>query len=270
MTRRLRTVTKIFKNMYLSGWTAVQFQFQFQSGTLSRRPPHAASSSSPPYHAVFISRFLPAASLPSCSRRAARAAAAAAAAASSSLQPNHLFQTASRFPPCFRSHLENGKSTFQSTLLTFLSMRSAKGVISRFTKRNYGNAIREIIWGETRGNECNKRKAGKRRRTGNRRPLRFARISRRLDTLDRAAAGELQQLQVPTYNCIGRGRRVVVQFTIQDDLNDPGPRQPGAKCRQTVVAGSARCIFMILFFFSDQPSRERGSEFCWAQRVTAR
>lgn len=92
-------------------------------------------------------------------------------------------------------------------------------------------------------------KAGKRRRTGNRRPLRFARISRRLDTLDRAAAGELQQLQVRTYNCIGRGRRVVVQFTIQDDLNDPGPRQPGAKCRQTVVAGSARCIFMILFFF---------------------
>lgn len=265
MTRRLRTVTKIFKNMYLSGWTAVQFQFQFQSGTLSRRPPHAASSSSPPYHAVFISRFLPAASLPSCSRRAA-----SAAAASSSLQPNDLFQTAGRFPTCFLSHLENGKSTFLSTLLTLLSVRSAKGVISRFTKRNYGNAIREIIWGETRRNERDKGKAGKRRRTGNRRPLRFARISRRLDTLDRAAAGELQQLQVRTYNCIGRGRRVVVQFTIQDDLNDPGPRQPGAKCRQTVVAGSARCIFMIPFFFPDQPSRERGSEFCWAQRVTAR
>lgn len=45
MTRRLRTVTKIFKNMYLSGRTAVQFQFQ--SRTLAgaeTTAPHAAPS----------------------------------------------------------------------------------------------------------------------------------------------------------------------------------------------------------------------------------
>lgn len=38
MTRRLRTVTKIFKNMYLSERTAIQFHFQshFQSRTAPR------------------------------------------------------------------------------------------------------------------------------------------------------------------------------------------------------------------------------------------
>lgn len=134
--------------MYLSGWTAVQFQFQFQSGTLSRRPPHAASSSSPPYHAVFISRFLPAASLPSCSRRAA-----SAAAASSSLQPNDLFRTAGRFPTCFLSHLENGRSTILSTLLTFLSVRSAKGC----HRPIYEAQLRKRHWRNYMGRDAEKR-----------------------------------------------------------------------------------------------------------------
>lgn len=150
MTRRLRTVTKIFKNMYLSGWTAVQFQFQFQSGTLSRRPPHAASSSSPPYHAVFISRFLPAASLPSCSRRAASASALLPLRRCSPTTFSKLPAVALlAFYPTLKTV---GRLSSRRFLLPFLSVRSAKGVISRFTKRNYGNVIREIIWGETRRN----------------------------------------------------------------------------------------------------------------------
>lgn len=50
-----------------------------------------------------------------------------------------------------------------------------------------------------------------------------------------------------------------VRFTMQDDLNEPEPSQPGAKCRQTVVAGSARCIFMILFFLIGHRGKEEVS-----------
>lgn len=46
MTRRSRTVTKIFKNMYLSGRTAVQFQFQ--SGTLVEETDHRMPLPRPP------------------------------------------------------------------------------------------------------------------------------------------------------------------------------------------------------------------------------
>lgn len=61
MTRRLRTVTKIFKNMYLSGRTAVQFQFQSPVRTPPAVPRRMPLPSSPLRLAIFISRFLPAA-----------------------------------------------------------------------------------------------------------------------------------------------------------------------------------------------------------------
>lgn len=69
MTRRLRTVTKIFKNMYLSGRTAVQFQFQFPDPA----GPRVLLPSSLRL-AIFISRFLPAAAPappPAAARRGA-------------------------------------------------------------------------------------------------------------------------------------------------------------------------------------------------------
>lgn len=51
MTRRLRTVTKIFKNMYLSGRTAVQFQFQ--SPDPAARSPRAAPKLAAPRYIYF-------------------------------------------------------------------------------------------------------------------------------------------------------------------------------------------------------------------------
>lgn len=212
MTRRLRTVTKIFKNMYLSGRTAVQFQFQ--SGTLvgDHRMPLPRPPPSP-CHAVFISRFLP----------AARAAAAAAAAAASPLDS----------PPWERIF-------FFSLLFLVINQFHPNSIHSK----NWRNCVRaEKENGSFRGRE---RMEEERRRGGERetRQLsRFARISGRLDDAARQVSCNNCRFEVQLHRSRAR-------FTVQDDLNDPGPSQPGAKCRQTVVAGSARCIFMILFFLS--------------------
>lgn len=61
VTRRLRTVTKIFKNMYLSGRTAVQFQSSAPGGPSPSPTPLPSPAARSLRRAIFISRFLPAA-----------------------------------------------------------------------------------------------------------------------------------------------------------------------------------------------------------------
>lgn len=65
-------------------------------------------------------------------------------------------------------------------------------------------------------------------------------------------------------------RESSIRSRMSDNFDDPRPYEPGAKYRQTVVPGSARCIFMIPFFLIGHRGKEEASSAGRNASVVAR